>query len=159
MRGDVRVSVYTDTPERFGWLESVYLSRDEDGDGAREVMVEHARLHSGGALIKLDGIDSRDAAETVRDHWLLVTLENAVPLEAGEYYLFQLLGLTVETESGQTVGVVTDLIETGANRVLVVGSGKNEQLIPNVPDIVSDIDFAAQRIRITPIPGLLNDAS
>ena len=80
--------------------------------------VESVRSHGEVVLLKLVGCDDRESADALRGHWLQVPIDEAVPLNDGEVYLFQLLGLAVESESGEQLGTVTELIETGSNLVL-----------------------------------------
>jgi 16S rRNA processing protein RimM len=153
VRGEVRVQPRTDLPERFGWLERVYV-----GDGTPKPMtVVRARLHKGAVILKLGGCDSRDDAEALRAQWLLVPPEDAIPLEEGELYLYQLVGLDVVTEGRETLGVVEDVLQTGANDVLVVRrekEGLGQLLLPDIPDVVLDVDLDGGRIVVRVPPGL-----
>lgn len=78
---------------------------------------------------------------------------DARPLEPGEYYLYQLIGLQVFDEAGTALGAVTDIMETGANDVLVVAppDGGADQLFPNHPDVVLDVDPNAGRMVVRPL--------
>lgn len=160
VRGEIRVQVITDYPERFNHLDEVLLARDlnPDEDEGEFYDVERARLHQGDAVIKLAEVDDRDAAELLRGQYLLVPMEDAVPLEEGEYYVYQLIGLEMVTEAGEVIGTVRDMLETGANDVYVVDSEQyGEVLIPAIPDVIKDINLETGRITITPLPGLLTD--
>ena len=154
LRGEVRVEPRTDLPERFSWLERVYI-----GDDAPVAMtVERARLHQGVVILKLGGCDSRDDAEALRGRWVLVPTEEAIPLEQGELFLFQLVDLDVVTVDGETLGTVEDVLQTGANDVLVVrslGEPPRQVLLPDIPDVVIDVDLEAGRIVVQVPPGLL----
>jgi len=153
VRGEVRVLPHTDLPERFTWLETVYLGEHNP----QPVAVEGARLHKGMVLLKLSGYDYRDQAETLRGQWLQIPESEAIPLEEGEFYLYQLEGLQVLTDDGRYLGTVAQIIETGANNVFVVRDGSQEYLIPQITDVVREINFDEGRIIIQPLPGLLPD--
>ena len=155
VRGEMKVSVLSDLPERFLWLEQVYLSRRADDPNPHVAGIESVRFHQQDALIKFAGYDGREAAGVLRQHYVFVPIEEAIPLEDGEYYTYQLMGLSVYTVSGQELGKVTDLIETGANDVFVVNGKSGELLIPDTAEVVKQIDFDAKRIMISPIDGLL----
>jgi 16S rRNA processing protein RimM len=155
VRGEVRVALYTDVPERFGWLEAAYLSADEWDDDLSPTGVEYARLHGDVVLLKLAGYDDREAAQALRNLWVQVPVDEAVPLEEGEYYLFQLLGLDVVETAGEPLGKVVDILETGAHNVLVVKGERGEVLLPDIPDVIQTIDFDANQITVTLLPGLL----
>lgn len=152
VRGEMRVLPLTDRPERFSWLEEVFLGED----GERRATVLAARLHQGFVLLKLEGYDSRDDAETLRGTKLTVSEDLAIPLEEGEYYLRDLLGMDVVTEEGAQLGALEDVIETGANNVFVVRGDQGELLLPDIPDVIIDIDFEQKLMTIRPLPGLFD---
>ncbi len=152
VRGEVRVLALTDLPERFTWLDIVYV-------GERDpvaVAVEAARLHKGGALLKLAGYDTREEAQALRGQLLQVPEEEAIPLAEGEYFLYQLLGLAVEAMDGSALGTLAEVIETGANNVFVVHGAQGEILIPDTQEVVAEIDFDQRRMKVHLLPGLLN---
>lgn len=151
VRGEVRVMPLTDRPERFSWLQEVFL----DENGASRAVVETARLHQGFVLLKLQGIDDRDAAETLRGKMLAIPADQAIPLAEDEYYLRDLLGVAVVTEDGEPLGEIIDVIETGANNVFVAQGPRGEILIPDIPDVVLEIDLENGRMSVRPLPGLL----
>ena len=155
VQGEVRVELMTDVPERFKWLKSVYVGERNP----RRVAVESVRFHQEFVLLKLAGYPTRTEAEALRDELLQVPEEEAIPLEEGEYFLHQLLGLEVLTESGQSLGRLTDVLETGANNVFVVSGGDGEHLSPDIPDVVQEVDVDGGRIIIRPLPGLLGDVA
>lgn len=153
--GEVRVELMTDVPQRFGWLKTIYVGERDP----RPVAVESVRYHQEFVLLKLAGYPTRTEAEALRNELLQVPEEEAIPLEEGEYFLHQLLGLEVLTEAGQSLGRLTDILETGANNVFVVSGGGAEHLIPDIPDVVREVDVDGGRIIIRPLPGLLGDAA
>ena len=158
VRGELRVQVLTDHPDRFKHLEEVMLTINLDDDEGEIYPVERARLHQGFAIVKLAEVEDRNAADLLRGQWLLVPVEDAVPLEEGEFYVHQLIGLEMVTESGESIGTVTEMLETGANDVYVVDSPKyGEVLIPAIPDVIKDINLETGKITIAPLPGLLSD--
>lgn len=157
VRGELRVKLLTNYPDRFRNLEHVVIGNDpEDDPHTVTYEVERARLHRQHGILKLADIDERDAAEALRDQLVMVLLEDAVPLDDDEYYFFQLVGLTMVTDEGETLGEVIEVLETGANEVyLVNGPRYGELLIPAIESVVKQIDLENQQIVITPLPGLL----
>lgn len=146
----MRVHPLTEDSQRFAWLETVYLGEVNP----QSVSVESVRFHQNLILLKLAGYEDRNAAETLRGVWLQVPEDEALPLEEGEYYLYQLLDLVVFTEEGQQIGVMVDVLETGANNVFVVQGDQGELLLPDTAEVVRDIDFANGRITVRLLPGL-----
>jgi 16S rRNA processing protein RimM len=152
VHGEMRVVPYTDLPERFTWLEEVYVGQD------RPILVpiEHVRFHKNWVLLKLAGTDDRDAAALFNGQLLLVDESQAIPLEEGEYYLYQLEGLSVISDQGLDLGIIVEVMETGANNVFVVRGEDGQLLIPDTKEIVLDIDFDNARMTVHIIPGLLS---
>ncbi|WP_420631282.1 ribosome maturation factor RimM [Candidatus Leptofilum sp.] len=151
VRGEVRVKPLTDEPARFTWLEQLYVGADDP----QPMAVEQARVHQEMVLLKLTAVSNRSQAESLRGEWLMVPEEEALSLEEGEYFLFQLEGLTVITADGETLGTLTSIIETGANNVFVVQGEHGELLLPDIDDVVQEIDFDNGRMIVTLLPGLL----
>jgi len=143
VRGWVRVQSYARPPESIlefdRWLVGV-------GDGYREYEVAEARVQPNGIIVRLDGCEDRDAAAALR-HADVAVPRDALP-EAGpdEWYWADLEGLAVETVDGTPLGTVEQLLETGANDVLVV-HGDRERLIPWVPGtFVRSVEPSAGRL-------------
>ncbi len=152
VRGEVRVVTHTDIPERFAWLEAVYV-----GDKAPTLVpVESVRFHKNWVLLKLEGYDDRDQVAVLRGQLLQIEQSQAIPLEEGEYFLFQLDGLSVTTDDGQYLGSITGVIETGANNVFVVNGPDGEILLPDIEEVVVDIDFDERQMIVHILPGLLS---
>lgn len=150
VRGEVRVIPHTDQPERFEWLDEIYVG-DTD---PQPLPVESVRYHQEFVLLKLVGYDDRDAAETLRDAWLQIPAEDALPLAEGEYYLYQLVGLDVYSDQEEYLGKLVDVLETRANNVFVVRSAAGELLLPDTAEVVLAIDFGNGRMTVHLLPGL-----
>ena len=150
VRGEVRVRMLTDFPERFRVLKSVYL-----GGTPKPVSVERTRLHQGYALLKLAGYDDRTAVESLRHALVQIPVEEAMPLEEDEYYLYQVVGLATWTMQGDYLGWVREVLSTGANDVYVVQGDKGEILVPAVEDVVLEVDLASGRLTVELMEGLI----
>lgn len=158
LRGELKVRLLTDYPERIDGMARIYLAPEVRSQDARAWKVEHMRMHQRHGLLKLDGVDDRDTADLLRDLKLLVPVEEAVPLEEGEFYLFQLLGLRVITAEGCELGTIRDVIETGANDVYVVnGAGHGEILIPATAETILETNVAGGFLLVQLPDGLLPD--
>lgn len=152
VRGEVRVELHTSDPDRFLSLENVHI-----GDPtAKPTAVRSARHHQKVTLLTFEGIDNRDQAEALRDQWLYVPLEDAIPLDEGEYYLYQLEGLSVRDGDGQELGRLVEVMETGANNVFIVRGPFGDILLPDTPEVVQDIDFEHGRMVVHLLPGLVD---
>jgi 16S rRNA processing protein RimM len=148
VRGEFKVRLQTDDPAHLLTIKRLYL-----GDETTPRTVLGARLHAGNALIRLQGISTPETVERLRGTPLRIRGTDARPLAADEYFLYQMIGLEVFDESGTRLGQVTDLIETGANNVLVIAphAGGLDILLPSHPDVIIDMDPAAGRIVVRPL--------
>ena len=155
VRGEIRVEIITELPERFTWLEVVHMSRTPDDPEPRPVPVEGVRFHQGYALLKLGQYDSRGDVEALRGTWLMVPGAEALPLEEGELYHYQLEGLEIYTDEDVYLGELVEILETGANDVFVVQGPRGEVLLPNISDVVQEVDVDAGRMVVHLLEGLL----
>jgi 16S rRNA processing protein RimM len=116
------------------------------GEERREIRVRDKRLQGKTLLAELPGVEGRDEAAALVGASIVVRRDQLPELPAGEYYWSDLIGLSVETLSGEALGRVERLLETGANDVLVV-QGDRERLIPYVPSrYVVRVDLDQRRI-------------
>lgn len=145
VRGWVKVYSYTDPRENILRYSPWQLGL---GGRWREAEVQGGRVHGKGVIAKLEGCDDRDAAAGLMGAEIAIRREQLEPLEAGEFYWADLIGLTVINEDGLRLGVVDHLFETGANDVLVV-RGERERLIPYAPgEIVTAVDLERGELRV-----------
>jgi 16S rRNA processing protein RimM len=152
--GALRVRALTDRPERFDRLtECIVWEPDEDIRTRRAV--EEVRGDGDAIIVKLEGIDSPEAARALRGRLLAIAESEALPLPPGYFYPWQLAGCRVETTEGIVVGEVRRIEPGTAQDLWVVADGAREHLVPAVPDIVVDVDLGARRIVIRPPEGLL----
>lgn len=148
--------VLTAYPERLSEIKSIYLADDPDSADVYEHTIEHVRMHQGYALLKLKGVNDRNRAEELRQLYVMVAIDEAIPLEEGEFYLYQLIGLKVQTEDGETLGTLTEVLETGANDVYVVDSHQyGEVLIPATEETILKTDVETGVVIVKLPEGLL----
>jgi len=150
IRGEVKIRLHTDYPERFT-KRPLYVGVDH-----APFIVTSWRSHGPNVAVPaLQNVATRDAAEALRDADLFANADDSVPLPEGEYYVHDLVGLTVVTDGGRVVGTVADVMATGSNDVYVVKSTDGrELLIPAIKDVVDTIDLSAQRLVIHEMDGL-----
>jgi 16S rRNA processing protein RimM len=156
VHGEVKVRVLTEYPERIPTLPAVFVGAGADSASTRPMRVESMRMHQGFALIRFAEIADRTQAERLRGLFLMVRIEDAIPLDEGEFYLYQILGLPVLTDDGHALGVIAEVLETGANDVYVVRDGPyGEVLIPVTPETIVRTDIAAREVIVRLPEGLL----
>lgn len=148
LRGEMKVRIETDFPDRFGSTRQVCLRL---GEKAVLFGVSGVRMHKGQALLTLAGISSIDEVDGWRGALVQVRRADAVPLEADEFYIPDLVGHQVRLADGTPVGTVDDVLRYPAQDLLVVGSA----LIPMVRPIIVSVDMTDKVITIDPPTGLL----
>lgn len=151
--GWVRIQSLTTNPQRFDSGNSFIVEGNERGE---RLVLEVSQGQRGGVLAKFRGVDDRGAAGRLSGKLLLVKPEELGPSPEDAFWEHQLLGLAVETTDGRRLGEVTEVIETGANDVLVV-SGEKEWLVPMIEDVIERVDLAVGMMLIRPLPGLLEE--
>jgi 16S rRNA processing protein RimM len=151
-KGELACEVLTDFPERFEGLKEVTAVLPDGG--RRELTIDEHWFHQNRLVLKLAGIDSMDDAETLRDTEICVNESEAVELEDGEFFDWQLEGCEVVTVDGQEIGRITEVMRPGGTEILVV-KGDKEYLIPFAESICTEVDVEAKKIVIDPPEGLL----
>ena len=152
VHGEMLMEVYTDFPERLVPGIDLYL------DGGVSLHLTRRRSHNAGLLLTFEGYTTPEAVGQFRNRLLYVRMDNLPTLAEGEYYHHQLLQLRVTSDTGQPIGVVSEIIETGASDVLVVRPQFGpDVLIPIVDSFVQDINLSSGEITVHLIPGMLSE--
>ena len=153
IRGEVRVMPTTDfVKERFAAGHRLYL--DMKGKPL-ELTVERARQHKDFLLVKFAGYDNINDVLNFRDHELMVTEKDQQPLEDGQYYYRQIIGLTVKTLEGEELGTIKEIMAPGANDVWVVDRpDKADLLLPVIDDVVKKVDLENHQVLVELMEGL-----
>lgn len=134
------------------------MQRIAAGYGKRKktLEIEGVKFFKQFVILKFKGYDSINDVEAYRGKELYVTREHAVPLGRDEYYVADLIGLTVLDEEEHTLGVLQDVIRTGANDVYSVMTDEGKELLfPAIKECILDIDVEAGQIHVHIMPGLL----
>lgn len=151
------MEVLTDYPERLVEHQYLYLAPPRAPGDVKRHPLESVRPHKGILLIKLGKVDDRDAAEELRGMLVQVPLEDAVPLEEGEYYHFQLLGMDVTTDAGEWLGRVAEVVAAGAHDVYVIHGPRGEILLPAIEDVILKLDTESEEMVVHLLPGMLEE--
>lgn len=155
LRGELRVFPWSDMEERWENLCRVFVGDAQEQGGWFEV----EKVWRGGAglvRLKLKGVDDRTRAERFKGYYLYIAREFLWPLSEGQFYRFELIGLTVVTSSGQYVGKVKEVLALPAQDVLVLESNGKEIWIPLARALVPHIDIQKGMLIVHPIDGLLD---
>ena len=153
LRGEVVADLLTDFPSRFENIEDVMGVKP---DGQRiDLKIENFWFQKDRIILKFAGFDSVEAADTLRNTEICLPESEAVELEEGEFFDWQLEGCEVETIGGEKLGTVRELMRTGGTELLVVDNGEREVLIPFAEAICPEVDIEQKVIRVDPPEGLL----
>mgnify|MGYP000219496401 CR=1 FL=1 len=159
VRGELRAEILTDYPNRVQTEFAQHLRTLYVGKERQPFTLTGVRFHQGAMLLTFKECTTRDEADALRGALVEIPMEDAVPLEEGEYYHFQLVGMQMATEDGEMLGDIVEVFTPpGANDVFVVHGPRGEILIPAIEDVVIDLDVDAGRVVIRPLPGLLDTA-
>ncbi len=154
VHGEVKVFPTTDDVRRFKRLKEVIL---DTGKEQITLEVEGAKFSKQLVILKFKGIDNINDVEKYRQKSLYVTRENAVRLRRDEYFIADLMGLRVHDEDGAEIGVLREVMETGANDVYVIDlDDGRELLLPAIKECVLHVDVEAGFVQIHIMPGLLD---
>lgn len=144
LKGELKVQPLTDNPARFRPKAKLWA-------GTQPVSVAASRAAQSYVYLKLKGFADRTSVDKFRHALLQVPETDLSPLPDGEYYRFQLIGLAVENRTGEALGVLEEIIETGANDVYRVRSSDGtDTLIPALSDVIVTVDLDARRMVVDP---------
>jgi 16S rRNA processing protein RimM len=155
LKGEVKVFPTTDNPERFLDLEEVTL---EKGKIRRKAKIRSVKFFKKLVILGFEGMDRIEDVERLRGTSILIDRKDALPLEEGEYYIPDLIGLRVVTREGEEdrpVGILRDVLMTGANDVYVVEkTDGGELLIPVIEQCIKEVNLEEGFVRVWIMPGL-----
>ena len=154
VKGEVRVFPTTDDTRRFELLEEVYL--EEEGESPYHI--SSVKYQKNMVILGFRECGSMNEAELLRNRELWINRDQALPLEEGQYFLCDAIGLPLITEEGETVGVLQDILETGANRVFQVKTEEGKiYYFPDIPQCIKKVDVEQGVITVFVMPGLMDE--
>ena len=155
VRGEVKVFPTTDDMNRFKKLKTVIL---DTGKEHKTLNIESVKFFKNMVILKFKGFDNINDVEMWRQKDLLITRDQAVKLSPDENFIVDLIGLTVMTDEGEKLGVMKDVLQTGANDVFVVklNDTDKELLLPNIPSCVLNVDLDNRKITVHVLDGLMD---
>lgn len=155
--GEMKVAPETDDPDRYLQLEVVFVGQDELSSSIFEIRSVRMQPSKHGitVILALEGISDRDSANEQRQMRIFARETDLPSLNPGEYYLSDLIGLTVKSVDGEVIGRVLDVFEFPAQRVLSVElSDGREIMIPAIPEFLRNIDTDRQVVTVSVIEGM-----
>lgn len=152
VRGEVKVFPTTDDPARFKKLKQVIL---DTGKEKIDLEISGVKFFKNMVILKFKGLDNINDVEKYRQKSLFVTRENAVKLKKDEYFIADLIGLRVISDEEEELGVLEDVLQTGANDVyLIKKEGEDDILLPAIKDCVKRVEIEEGYMVVHLLPGL-----
>ncbi len=145
VHGEVKIQVWLDSPEFMRRFKTLYID-------SKPVKLISSRAHKGFMIALLDGVEDINAAMSLKNKTVYIDRADA-PLRRGEYFLCDIIGASVVTEDGESVGTLEDILETPASSVYIV-RGETEHMIPAVPEFVLNTDAENGVITVKLIEGM-----
>lgn len=156
IRGEVKVYPTTEESQRFKKYKEVLLKEPKGQKEPRSMHIESVKFFKKMVIVKFKECGTMEDAELLRGAELYVSREKAVPLSENEYYIADLIGMHVDSDEGVALGVLDDVMQTGANDVYVVKreDGK-EILLPAIKECVKSVDVKGRHMTVHLMPGLV----
>lgn len=152
LHGEIRVEPLSNIVGRFKFLHEVILEL-KSGENI-DFSVEYSRISGVKVILKLKGIDNRDAAEKLSGAYINVTLDNVAPLDDNSYYIFDLEGMGVFDSSNNKIGSVKRIEQYPANDVIVVEKETEEVIIPAIKEFIVGVDLKSKKLTVNLPEGL-----
>jgi 16S rRNA processing protein RimM len=154
VKGDVRVQSLSDVPGRFESLHQVIV--EMPSGKTMETIVNRVRKDRDSYVIGLEGLSSPEAASIYRGSLLKIPQDTAPALPEGQYYEYQLIGMTVSDERGESLGILEEILPAPSHPIFVIRQAGKERLIPGSRSVISRIDVE-QRTMAVCQAGLIED--
>ena len=145
IRGEVKIMPYCDSPELLCEFDRLFL-----GKSLKEIYIQRSRVQKNMVICKIEGIDSPEQAEKLRNQMLYMHRDD-LELDENTYFIQDLIGITVkDADTGEIYGPIDDVLQTGANDVYSIKNGDKNYLVPAIADVVvdTDIDSGIMTIRV-----------
>ena len=153
IKGFVKIYPFVNDINRFDDLKKIYVKTKNQEN---ELEIEEVKYQKNMVLIKFKGIETPEDANKLRNAYVLIDRKDAIPLEEGEFFIADLLGLPVFLDTGEKLGVLDDIYNTGSSDIYVVKNELGKQyLLPYIDDVIKKIDLENSKIIVHLIEGLI----
>lgn len=153
IKGFVKVNPWVNDITRFENLKKVYIKHKKQ---IQELEIEEVKYQKNVVLLKFKGIDTIEQAELLKNSYVEIDRKDAIPLEEGEYFIVDLLESEVYSDTGELLGILEDIYNTGSNDIYVVKNELGKQiLLPGIPDVIKEVDIENHKITVHLLKGLV----
>ncbi len=152
IKGFLKVVPYTDNIKRFEDLKTIYIQVKND---LQEFTIEEVKYNKNLVMIKLKGIDDINIAQNYKNYYIKIDRQYAVELPEDSYFIIDLIGIEVFTDTNRNLGKIEDVFRTGSNDVYVVKDEKGKQiLLPAIGEVIKEVDIQNKKMVVHLIAGL-----
>ena len=152
VRGMVRIQPWCDSADFLKNFKKFYLQGSME-----EIVLKDVKPNGNVVIAAVSGVDSIEAAEKLRNKVILIKREDA-NLPEGRYFISELIGCAVfDADSGESLGTLTDVSETGANDVWHITRNEKEYLVPAIDEVIVSVDIEQEKIVLRPLKGIFDD--
>lgn len=151
--GEIIMDLHTDFPDRIKTGRKVYVGEKYDS-----VTIDGVRQHGNGLLVRIKGFDTPETVGRFRNQWVYVQSKDVPPLPEGQHYKYELIDLEVMDDEGNKLGVLVEIIETGANDVYIIRNETGKEiLLPAIPPVILNVDMEARLMKVHLLDGLIDN--
>lgn len=151
IRGEVKIMPYCDSPELLCEFDRLFIGKNH-----KEIGIERSRVFKNMVIAKLEGVDTPEEAEQLRNKLLFMNRDD-LELDENTYFIQDLIGMEVrDADTDFMYGKISDVMQTGANDVYIVNGTDREYLIPAISDVVISTDIDSDLMLIRPLEGLFD---
>jgi len=154
LKGALRIR--PDNPDSDTLEQAARVFLESAGETRAFRLTGLTRLNATTRRITLEGVNDVNAAESLKGAVVMLAAEDVPAAKPGEFYYYEAIGCQVFLTDGSRIGIIEEIFSNGAQDIWVVREGEREVLVPVIEDVVKAMDFAARRVTIEPIPGLLD---
>ena len=154
VKGEIRVNPWCDTPEFMKKFKTLYF----DKNGEKAVKVLSCRPHGNVVILQIEGINSVEEAQKLRNKILFMSRKDA-KLGKGDWFIQDLIGCIVydADDNAKIYGTLTDVAQTGANDIWYIENNNKEYIIPAIKDVVINVDVENESVYIRPLRGIFDE--
>ena len=154
VKGELRVNPWCDSPEFMKKFKTLYF----DNNGEKAVKVLSCRPHGNVVILQIEGINSVEEAQKLRNKILFMSRKDA-KLGKGDWFIQDLIGCTVydADDNAKIYGTLTDVAQTGANDIWYIENNNKEYIIPAIKDVVINVDVENESVYIRPLRGIFDE--
>lgn len=158
LKGEIKVYSYTESLDRFKKLERIYIGSDENDEDLAEYKIKSVRYKGATVIISLEGVTNIDMAEALREKMVMMDESDLEELPKGVYYIRDLIGMTVVSDTGEVLGILKDVNTNTPQRIYEVQRNNGADiLIPGVDEFILNTDMEKRIITVKVIEGLYED--